>query len=509
MVAKLDSNFTGLRYAEEVKVRELPADATWHPLEPNSYQDFGGQTTLLARDPINPSRQRKKGVITDLDASGGFEQDLTVDNLTGLLQGFFFAKLREKATTKPLNAEQVTVATVGSTAKTYTLSGGVVGNGFTAGDLVHASGFDRINNNGLKTVASATATTIVVAEALTEETPTASAVVRKVGVQLAAGAAKADIATGRPRLTFTGLNPTTLNLVAGEWVFIGGDSALTAFDTAAVNGFARVRSVSDTYIEFDKTSMTWAADTGADKTIQLFVGNVLKNEDDPTKIVQSSYQLERTLGSDADGTISEYIVGAVPNELSLNIQQADKITTELSFVAVDNEQRTGAQGLKAGDRPKLNEDQPAFNTSSDFSRIKLHLVDDANTNPEPLFAFLSELSVTVNNNVSPNKAIGTLGAFALSAGTFEVSASITAYFADIAAVQAVRNNADVALDFAIVKNNAGLVWDIPLVSLGDGRLNVEKDNPITLPLTADAAKGEFGYTLLMNQFMYLPNLADL
>lgn len=508
MVAKIDSNFTGLRYAEEEKVRLLPTNATWHPLEPNSYQDFGGQTTLLARDPINPSRQRKKGVITDLDASGGFEQDLTVDNLTGLLQGFFFAKVREKATTKPLNAPQVAITDVGTTAKTYTLAGGVVGNGFAAGDIVYTSGFDRINNNGIKTVASSTATTIVVNETLTEETPTTSAVVRKVGVQVPAGDAKADVSTGRPRLTFTTTNPNTLNLIAGEWVFIGGDSAATAFDTTAVNGFARVRSVGDNFIEFDKTSMTWVEDAGASKTIQIFVGNVLKNEEDPTKIVQTSYQLERVLGKDEDGIISEYIVGAVPNELSLNIQQADKITTELSFVAVDNEQRTGLQGLKAGDRPKLDEDQPAFNTSSDFSRIKLHLVED-DTNPEPLFAFLSELSLTINNNVSPNKAIGTLGAFSLSAGTFEVSASITAYFADIAAVQAVRNNADVALDFAIVKNNAGMVWDIPLVSLGDGRLNVEKDNPITLPLTADAAKSEFGYTLLLNQFMYLPNLADL
>lgn len=504
MAYKIDSNFTGLRFAEETSIRTLPTSVTWYPLEPNSYQDFGGEVTLLSREPINPSRQRKKGVITDLDASAGFEQDLTLDNLTRLLQGFFFANMREKPTTAPLNAAQTLVS--GVATSTYTLKSGTVGSSFAKDDLVVALGFDSPKNNGLKVVTSSTATTIVITGTLVEETPTTKAQLTKVGKQI--GAASISVDNGYPRLVGTKLNELSLN--EGEWVFIGGDDANTRFTKPTNNGFARVRKVTATYIEFDKTSGTMVNETGTGKTIQLFIGHVLRNEQDPDKIVQKSYQLERTVGKDGNGTMSEYIVGAVPNELSLNIQQADKITAEMSFVAVDNEQRDGKTGLKAGERPDLIEDEPAFNTSSDFSRIKLHLVNkDGVTNPEPLFAFLSELSLSVNNNVSTNKAVGVLGAFAVGAGTFEVSASITAYFANIAAVQAVRNNADVALDFAIVKNNAGMVWDIPLVSLGDGRLSVEKDSPITIPLTADAAKSQFGYTLLMNQFKYLPDLADL
>lgn len=510
MANKIDSNVTGLRYAEEAAIKTLPGSPVWYPLEPNSYKDFGGQTTLMARSPINASRQRKKGVITDLDASGGFVQDLTQNNLTRLLQGFFFAAMREKTTNLPLNATAIPFSGVTGTTKTYTLGSGTLGSSFVAGDLVLMSGFNQSANNGLKNVASSTATTIVVTQTAVDETPAASAKVRKVGIQLGSGEFNIDVTASYPRLVRASgtKDLTTLGLIPGEWVFIGGDLAATKFTTAANNGFARVRAVAATYLEFDKTASTMAAETGTAKTIQLFFGNVLRNEKDPALIKQRSYQLERTLGQDANGTMSEYLLGAVPNELSMSIKQADKITVDLSFVAVDHEQRDGTTGVKAGTRPD-NVDAPAFNTSSDFSRIKMHLITAGNTNPNPLFAFLTELEITINNNVSPNKAVAVLGAFDVSAGTFEVGGNVTAYFADIAAVQAVRNNADVALDLAVVKANAGLVFDVPLISLGDGRLNVEQDNPITLPLSVEAAESTFGYTLLMNEFPYLPSLADV
>ena len=54
-----------------------------------------------------------------------------------------------------------------------------------------------------------------------------------------------------------------------------------------------------------------------------------------------------------------------------------------------------------------------------------------------------------------------------------------------------------------------MVWDIPLIALGEGRLNVEQDQPITLPLSMEAAEGGAGHTLLFNEFPYLPNAADV
>ena len=95
-----------------------------------------------------------------------------------------------------------------------------------------------------------------------------------------------------------------------------------------------------------------------------------------------------------------------------------------------------------------------------------------------------------------------------------VDAQMTAYFSNVAAVQAVRNNSDVTLDMHMMANNAGISLDVPMIGLGDARLNVEQDQAITLPLSAEAGTGakydpNMDHTLLMVFFDYLPDLADV
>ena len=505
MPNKIDSNITGLRYAEEASLKTLPGSPIFYQLEPNSYSDFGGQISTIARNPINPSRQRKKGVTTDLDASGGFNQDLTINNTTRLMQGFFFADAREKKTTAPLNTTATVITGVTGASKTYAAAADMTG--FPTGTLINATGFGVTANNGIKTLASnSTATNVVVAEVISDETtPPATAKLDTVGFQFPTADVQIVMNGSLVRLQATATNMTTLGVIAGEWIFLGGDAATTNF---AVNrGFARVSVVTATYWEFDKISWSGAiAEVGTGKTIRVFTGMLLKNEDNPALIKRRTYHVERTLGNDNDGVMSEYLVGAVPNEFTLNVAQADKVNIDLSFVAVDNEQRTGLQGVKTGARPNLIP-ASAFNTSSDFSRIKLSLVSATNPAPTPLFAFATEMTLTVNNNVTPNKAIAVLGAFDTSAGTFEVGGSMTAYFSDVTAVQAVRGNSDVTIDMIMVKKNLGMIFDMPLISLGDGRLSVEQDQAITIPLETNAAESKFGNTLTFVNFSYLPDLA--
>lgn len=504
MVQKVDSNITGLRFAEEESLKTLPASPVWHVLEPNSYTDFGGRVSTVSRNPINSSRQRKKGVVTNVEASGGFNQDLTMNNTTRLLQGFFFADIREKKKSAPMNGTAQAITSVTSGTKKFAAAANMTG--YLTGHLVKASGFTSAGNNSVFTAASnSTGTELTVVEAVvTEASPPAAATLEVVGFQFPSADVDVTMNGSLVRLTSTATDMTTLGLIAGEWIYLGGDAAGTTF--ANNGGFARIGKLAATYIEFDKTDWTGSAEVGTGKTIRIFFGSVLKNESNVSLIKRRTLQLERTLGSDDNGVMSEYLIAAVPNEFTLDYKESDKVTIDMTFVALDNEQRSGAIGVKSGSRPTLSP-AAAFNTSSDLARIKLALVSENDPAPVSLFAFATDMKLSIKNNVSVNKALGVVGGFDTSAGTFEVGGNMTAYFADIAAVQAVRNNSDVTVDVILQKKNAAMLFDIPLLGLGDGRLNVQQDQAIKIPLETNAAESKFAHTLLFQSFAYLPDAA--
>lgn len=499
---KQDSNRTGLAIAEEQSLRVLPANPIWYTQEPNEYSDFGSELTLVARSPINPSRQNQKGGVVDLDASGGFNQDVTQTNLQRVLQGFFFADAHEKAKSDYLSKAANVVTAILDEAITFDDD---FVTAVPSGALTLLKDFASPVNNGLKVVTTGGLNDIEIAGLVNDAFP-GDGSVEVCGQQFVAGDVALTFVNGVAALTATAFNMTSLGLIPGEWVYVGGDADASNFGATA-RGYARVKSISQTALVFDK--VTWAnfgAVAGAGKTIRIFFGTAFRNEKNPDLIKRRTYSLERTLGNDDDGAQAEYLDGAVPNELTINIPQAEKLNADLTFVALDNAQRTGAEGLRPGVRmPALGE--ALFNTSSNVFRMRMSIVDDSNTNPNPFFAYITEGTVAINNGVTPDKAVGVLGAFDTSSGNFEISGDVTAYFSTVAAVKAIRQNADVSIDFVFAANNAGFVIDIPLLALGGGRLDIAAGESIMLPLEMSAAENKAGYTLMMCFFPYLPNVA--
>jgi hypothetical protein len=424
-----------------------------------------------------------------------------------LLQGFMFADLRRKGEVA-VTAVDIDLANPDEYEVASTT-------GFLVGSLIKGSGFANSANNAVNLVTAVVANTSVEVATglLAVEAGAATKKITVIGHQAAAADLNVVITGDYATITSVALDFTTLGLIPGEWIFVGGDTAPMRFVNAANNGFKRVRSISATALVLDKSATAMVAETGTGLTIQLYFGRVLKNETGAL-VKRRSYQLERQLGAPDDASTdvqAEYLEGAVGNEASLNIPSADKVNLDLSFVA--SRHTTAAAGaLKAGTRPTLVE-QDCFNTSSDFSRIKMSVHSTTSEAPTPLFAFLTDITITINNNVTPAKAVGVLGGFDVNVGTFAVSGQLTAYFSNVAAIQAVQSNSDVTLDFILVKANAGVVVDLPLIALGDGRANIEQDQPITLPLSMDAATAakidpNLDYTIMWVFFDYLPNLAD-
>jgi hypothetical protein len=398
-----------------------------------------------------------------------------------------------------MNAAQVPVTSV-TGAKEFDIALA----GIAANHLIRASGFASPTNNGLFSVVSNAAGVVTVNEnTAAEASPPAAASLEVVGMQGASGDISMSYSGGVAQLHSAANAFNKLTLIPGQWIFIGGDAAGSAL---SVNGYARVSVVAAGVLTLDKTTFTPVTDAGTGKTVQIFTGAVLRSEDNPTNIVRRSYQFERTLGNDASGVQAQYEIGSIPNQFTLNLASASLITADLTFVSADDEQRTGLDGLKTGTRIAAP-GEAAFNTTSDVYMIRLDVEDDSNPNPQALFGFASDAKLDINNGVQPNKAIGTLGAFDASSGNFVFSGSVTAYFTTVAGTRAVRQNADAGLYMILAKENAGIVYDAPLLSLGGGAITVEKDKPITVPLDTNGAQSKFGHTFLQQTFDYLPLLA--
>lgn len=512
----IDSNVTGLRIAEEElgQIGVLPSTPVWLPYEPNSYSDFGAEPTTVSRAPINADRSRQKPVLTDRDVLAGFNSDLTQTNMQDILQGYYFADLRLKVEFG--GAGEIT--NVDGTGEDYEAASGL--DSFDVGDLVFASGFTNSENNGLKRVTAVLAASLTVAANLVDETPPAAAKLVKVGFQFAAGDLDVDATGDFATYTTTTKDLTELGILPGETIFVGGDAAALAFTNVdgsgneVNNGFKRIRSIAANAMVADKSEFDMTTEASTTETVQIFFGRVLKNEIG-SLIKRRTYQAERTLGA-PDTALpaqiqAQYEVGLVPGTFVYNIPSNDKLTVDLTFVGLREDRIDGPTALKSGTRPTLI-GADAYNTSADVKRINLGAVSSTDESPTPLFTFVQEATLQIDNEPTPNKAVGVTGGFDVSTGDFVVSGSITAYFADIAAVDAVNNNDDITLDFQLVRSNAGISVDIPLLKLADGRPTVEKAVPITLPLAHEAAQATsidpaYTHTLMQIFYDYLPNKA--
>lgn len=496
----ISSDETGLLIAEQADPKVIPVNALWRVKEPNKYGSFGPSTKLVARSPINANRQNKKGTVVGLDVmADGIEEDITPVNLAEDAQGFMFADIRYKNK----------LASTATTATGYTVASG--GDNYRTGDIVFAEGSSVSTNNGMKVAGAGSTGTNVAVTGLTVAAGQAINLYR-VGHVFPAGDLSIDITGPLPRLVSAGSDFTTFGLIPGEWVFIGGDGAGTAFADPENNGFARIRSITAAALTFDKTEVTMKASDGAGKTVQLFFGNVLKNE--PANLIKTrNYALRRRLGrpDTASNVVqSEVITGAVANEMKITVPEEDKLTVAYSYMA-RNWQAFDNDALIVGTDIEPAE-ADAYNSTGDAVRCRMAVYDPLSSAPLPIFGLFTDFDLTINNNVKANKAVTRFGAAAMTPGKFTVSGSFNAYFNTVDAVDAVKRNKDVTFDFINVRENKGMVIDVPLIALSTDGVELKANDPAMLSVDAQAGTGRkidvgLDHTILFVFFPFLPDIA--
>lgn len=503
------SNLTGLYSAEEVDLGILPANPVFYEREPNSYSDFGGNYSMTTRRPIVHDRQHYKGDVSDDNPSGGWNEDLTPNNMLREMQAFLFADAREKPSTAPLNAAPVAITEVSATE--YEAAAGL--DVFAPGHLILASGFATPENNGLKEISAVAADAVAANGLVAELAPPAGARLDVVGFRFAEDALSISVTSSQVTLSAAG-GLLALKLNLGEFIAVGGDTTESRFADTGNNApfYGRVASISDTDIILDKTTGVQENSAGTGKKIEIFFGTFIRNEDDCTKIKRRSFTLERHYGCGPGQVQSTGIKGACANQVTITVPtpgEDAKVALDLEFIATSSFERTLSEGPVTADPgasvvKALNE--PCFKPGIDVYSHKLAVIDPLTLNPTSLVAYNSEASLVINNNLAGNKAIEAFGFSGVNIGDFSVTGSLNAYFTGVEAVRAVREGADCTYHLILTKANAAVAFDIASLGLGNGRATVEANASVKLPLDTAAGKGKFGYSLAVSFLRYVPTV---
>lgn len=465
----------------------LPTSPDWKVLEPNGITTFGPTISTVARNPISPNRQRRKGTITDLDSSVEFEADLTIDSFTDFMEAFVSAT----AVNKDLLFNEVDAtgtgytipaATAAQAAKLQFTSGGPI-------SLMYARGYATAANNGLKELGadvSSSDTEIEVA-GLTAETAPAKAILEIAGIRPEEGDLALTVSGATGTLTSNNnsvtnaLDFTTLGLTVGQTIHIGGLTTANQFSAGA--GYARIASLAAQSISLDKMDATLATDPGAAETVDLLFGLFVRNVSvgDP-EFLEISHQFEATypnLGS-AGQTEYEYALGNFCNQLTVNLPLTDKATATFAFLGTDTETPTQTRKTNASS-PREPIKTSAVNTTSDVARLRVTEVDETG-----LMTDFKSLTLTINNNVSAQKCIGNLGALFVNTGIFEIDIEAQVLFTSSGPLSAIRENRTVSMDFRLKNDNGAIAFDIPSMTLGGGGKEFPLNETVLLNSTAQA-----------------------
>lgn len=532
-MAKVDTNTIALNYARQAAAGKAKPAAGWRGLEPNEISQFGAAISTVAREPISDRLQRRKGTVTDLDSSVAFTADLTVDGLLDWIEAAIFAK-GFNAIVRSLAVEAAATA-----ADQYTLvdaMGAAQIAKLKAGALLWAYGFVAEANNGLKRLDTdaAAGDVLAVDENLVNVVGGTAAkpagYVTLAGYRVAGGTEKTwtwDVAAKRATLAIAGdVETTDLDeiLAPGMTVHFGSVTAagqnlgnglfITGAGDTEAFGFARVQSISNAGIVFDRVDENLQTGGAADSTnaLDIIAGDFIRNVPRSDSLyVQQAHTLEQVSAALIDPTPEtdddedthvpgyEYAVGQVVASLALDFPLTDKATMTVNLVGEDVEPpvKDRTAGAAAALAPVRGE---AINTSADFARLRITKADDDGVTTD-----FKSMGITINAQATPEKILGALGAAGgINRGNLLVDVEAQVIFSSEGVLEAIRNNRTVRFDVIVGNNEGVFVFEVPSATLGGGGREYPANAAVLMNTSTQAFEDEDYQTSIHVSFMPVP-----
>jgi hypothetical protein len=481
-----DANRTAVGLVEEAVLGTTPANPAIEALRVKGANLAYSKATVTSKE-LRPDGQVPDVVTVGFDAGGDIPLEASYGALDTLFRGalrseWVWSAIRQNTATQTGN-----ISAVSATAYTVAASGGTLYNAqaFAQQMLIRATGFGQAGNNRLFVAAAGTTgTSVAMTGGTVEAAPPVGARLKAIGFQGASG----DLTATASGLAATALNFTTLGLVPGQWLWVGGLAAGNAFATPANKGWCRVSTVAAAALTFDIVPTGWAIDAGAAKTINVYTGDYLRNGTTRRSFtVELQYQ-------DLATPEYEYYTGMVVSTLELTVGQKAILEAKAAFMGL-NVSNVTARVAGATDVAAPTND--VLNTSSNVGTM----LD--NGAPIPGGNFVMGLSLSITNNLRRNDIVASLATVNIGVGQFRVEGTLHTYYGSNAILQKVRNSTASSYFVPLTDgSNHAILVDLPRIKYTDGTPTVPGIDTDRMLDTKFAAMRHptLGYTMHIQRF---------
>lgn len=325
------------------------------------------------------------------------------------------------------------------------------GTAFVAGQLARFSGFTDAANNGVFTCTTGhtTAPVFLGANLVTDAAPAANARIKVVGFV----GATADITATASGLASTLLDFTTLGLVVGQWLKVGGTATGDKFGTAANNDWVRISgTITATAIPCDNLPTGWSVDSGTGKTIKVWFGDQIKNG-----VTATSLTIERGfLGQ----TTPTYIVntGMQVGTLTQTVASKARIVGSAAFTGMGGGESTTA--LDAS--PDAITTGPVMAANANVGRLGVN--GSALVGPN----WSKEVSFVIENNLRTVESVDSTSPVAVREGECKVTGQMSTYFGSDTELAAFYAGTTRPINCRVAKNSQAIIYQIPRATYRGG-----------------------------------------